>query len=342
MAVWLVRAGKYGEDENLALEKGWAVVGWHEMPDVSSVKSFDEMKSWHETYYPDMSSKAISNNTGQLWSFRSRIHLEDIIVLPLKTRSAIAIGKVTGEYRFVEGRHTRTVKWLRDDVPRSNVGQDLLYSLGAFMTVCEIKRNEAERRILSIMEGKHDPYLTIKASPSVAAATEHPLSDKETEWVDLEEQAYDQLRILIESRFKGHGLARLVEAVLQAKGYITHRSPEGPDGGVDILAGGGPMGFAEPRLCVQVKSGGAQNDTAIRELEGAMSRLHVESGLFVSWDGFIRTAIQNTRDLFFRVRLWDDNHLIKNLLETYERLPGEIQAELPLKRIWVVVPEEEG
>lgn len=340
MAVWLVRAGKYGEDENLALERGWAVVGWHEMPDVSSVKDFEEMKSWHEKHYPDMSSRAISNNTGQLWSFRSRVHVGDIVVLPLKTRSAIAMGKVTGEYRFVEGRHTRTVEWVRDDVPRSNVGQDLLYSLGAFMTVCEIKRNEAEKRLLAIMQGKPDPYLAAKIPTSAAATADHPASDKGTEWVDLEEQAYDQLRRLIESRFKGHSLARLVEAVLQAKGYITHRSPEGPDGGVDILAGRGPMGFDEPRLCVQVKSGGTQNDTAIRELEGAMSRLHVESGLFVSWDGFIRTAIQNTRELFFRVRLWDDKQLIKNLLETYADLPGEIQAELPLKRIWVVVPEE--
>ena len=148
--------------------------------------------------------------------------------------------------------------------------------------------------------------------------------------------------MLIESRFKGHSLARLVEAVLQAKSYITLRSPEGPDGGVDILAGRGPMGFDEPRLCVQVKSGGQQNDAAIRELEGAMSRLHVENGLFVSWDGFNRTAIQNTRDLFFRVRLWDDKQFLKTLLETYESLPGEIQAELPLKRIWVVVPEEES
>lgn len=38
MALWLVRAGKYGEDENAALEKGMAIVGWLEMPDVSGVK----------------------------------------------------------------------------------------------------------------------------------------------------------------------------------------------------------------------------------------------------------------------------------------------------------------
>ncbi|MHB9036592.1 MAG: hypothetical protein ACYC64_07985 [Armatimonadota bacterium] len=30
-------------------------------------------------------------------------------------------------------------------------------------------------------------------------------------------------------------------------------SPPGSDGGADILAGGGAMGFNPPRLCIQVK-----------------------------------------------------------------------------------------
>ena len=41
----------------------------------------------------------------------------------------------------------------------------------------------------------------------------------------------------------GHGLATLVNAILEAQGDTTHQSPEGPDKGVDIVAGRGPMGF---------------------------------------------------------------------------------------------------
>jgi len=100
------------------------------------------------------------------------------------------------------------------------------------------------------------------------------------------------------------------------------------------------MGFGSPQICAQVKSGGVQNDAAIRELEGVMSRMKAEQGLFVSWEGFNKGAIAKTRDLFFKVRLWDDKKLMSALLANYERLPDEIQAELPLKRIWVVVPEE--
>ncbi len=46
-----------------------------------------------------------------------------------------------------------------------------------------------------------------------------------------------------------------MEALLNAQGYITFLSPEGADKGVDIMAAAGPLGFASPRICVQVKSG---------------------------------------------------------------------------------------
>jgi restriction system protein len=342
MAVWLTRAGKHGEDESAALEKGRAIVGWREMPhDVSSIESYEEMKKKHLEAFPDMSPKAIMNNAAQLWSFTKRIQIGDIAVLPLKTRSAIAIGKVTGNYQYFEDRHTRPVQWIRDDVPRGSLGQDLLYSLGAFMTVCEIKRNNAEMRIQSVMNGQPDPNLGPAPPPKIPdVPTDDDLSRKDHTFVDLQEQAFDQIRMMIESKFKGHNLARLVEAILNARGYYTYRSTEGSDGGVDILAGRGPMGFEESRLCVQVKSGGIQNDGTIRELEGVMSRMGAQKGLFVSWDGFNKTALLKTRDLFFKVRLWDDKKFMEALLEDYEKLSEEIQAELPLKRIWVIVPEE--
>lgn len=33
--------------------------------------------------------------------------------------------------------------------------------------------------------------------------------------------------------------------------------------------------------------------------------------------------------------------MIQQLLDQYERLPAEIRAELPLKRIWTVASQEE-
>ena len=45
------------------------------------------------------------------------------------------------------------------------------------------------------------------------------------------------------ARFKGHGLSRIVGAILHAEGFSIRVSPEGPDGGVDIVAGTGALGF---------------------------------------------------------------------------------------------------
>ena len=63
MAVWLARAGKQGQDENMALENGLAIIGWREMPDISNITSFEEMKKKQSEFYPNMSSKANMNNT---------------------------------------------------------------------------------------------------------------------------------------------------------------------------------------------------------------------------------------------------------------------------------------
>jgi hypothetical protein len=50
-------------------------------------------------------------------------------------------------------------------------------------------------------------------------------------YINLEEMAGDQIVLLIQARLKEHDQALLVEAILQAEGYTTYRSPEGVDGG---------------------------------------------------------------------------------------------------------------
>jgi restriction system protein len=337
MAVWLVRAGEHGEQEDFAIQKGFAVVGWDELPDLSPIKSREDLAQLMKKTYPDQPPKRLINWTGQLWAFRNRIQADDLVVLPLKTRSAIAIGQVTGAYKYrsegEEAFHTRAVKWLKTDFPRSPslFGQDLLYSLGAFMTVCEIRRNDAEKRIRAIVEGK--PL----ASPVPVSASDNS-EDEAGLPTDIALYAEDRIRQFIEQRFKGHGLARLVEAILKATGYSTIISPPGPDGGVDIVAGRGPMGFDPPRLCVQVKSSsGPVNIEILQRLHGSMKKVGADQGLLVSWGGFNSKVPSEARDQFFIIRLWDSGDLIQAVLDNYENLSPEIQAELPLKRVWVLV-----
>jgi restriction system protein len=126
------------------------------------------------------------------------------------------------------------VQWLAKEVLRSTFDQDLLYSFGAFLTFCQIKRNDAERRVRQMAQNNWRS--TVKAftpgkEAAVAADTEAP-----EEAIDLERLGRDSIARLIIGKFKGHGMERLVEPILKAQGYITYRSPEGADKGVDILA----------------------------------------------------------------------------------------------------------
>jgi restriction system protein len=224
-------------------------------------------------------------------------------------------------------KHSRPVNWLNTDLPRSAFDQDLLYSFGALTTVCQVSRDKAEQRIEGMISGK-------------VPKPDH--EEKEAEIADLEEYGRDQIRVQITQRFKGHDLARLVDEVLKAQGYYTRRSPEGPDGGVDIIAGRGTMGFDPPFLCVQVKSADAPVDVGVlRELQGTMKSYGAERGLLVSWGGFKTSVVRGEAPRqFFEIRLWDADDLIKAIMNNYEHLSGDLQAELPLKRIWVLVPEE--
>lgn len=322
MALWLVRAGRSGEYEDLALSSGRALIGFHEVPDMSSVNTKEELFEILQESYPDHVKNAIFNFRGQLWAFLKRMQEGDLVVLPLKMRSVIAIGKVTGPYEYKfdnpeDARHTRPVEWLRTDIPRSALDQDLLYSLGAFMTVCQIQRNRAEERIRALVEGK--------PLPPVKSGEEGP---EEEPPIDLEEYASDQIRSHVGQRFKGHELTRLVTEILKAQGYTVLMSPAGPDGGVDIIAGRGLMGFDQPRLCVQVKSSDTPVDvTILRELKGVMDDFKADQGLLIAWGGFRQSVLNEARRRFFEIRLWDAGDLVDALLENYDRLSKDLQAE---------------
>ena len=341
MAVWMVRAGKSGEREEFALENNVAVIGWDELPDLSPIRSRDDLKALMLTTFPEVKPSMVWNYLGQVWAFRDSIQVGDLIALPLKTRSAIAIGTVQGPYEYVSrnpggAHHTRPVKWTKKDIPRSSFRQDILYSLGAFMAVCQIRRNQAEERIRAVLKGKPDPGVSLSAGPTEETTeTEVP--------PNLEEYASDQIRSYIGQNFNGHELARLVAALLKAQGYELQVSSPGPDGGVDIIAGHGPMGFDHPRLCVQVKSSEQPVDVRVlRELHGTMNNFGAEQGLLVSWGGFKQSVFTEARQHFFEVRLWDAGRLVAVLKEQYDQLPKDLQAELPLKRIWTLVPEEQA
>src|SRR6266571_359724 len=202
MALWLVRAGRNGEREQDALQRNLAIIGWSRLGDLSDIKTKSELRSLLESQYPDSSKSRISNFTGQIWRFLRRIsEPNDLIALPLKSQPAVAIGRVTGPYSYKtdlgpEIRYTRPVQWLRTDIPRAAFDQDLLYSLGASMTICQITRNNAEERVRAMLSGKQAP-------PSGKDDAGPGEDEPDTTSLDLERVGYDQIQEIIDRRFKG-------------------------------------------------------------------------------------------------------------------------------------------
>lgn len=351
MALWLARSGKYGEHESRFLDTNAIYLTWRglEEVDLTAAADYEAVKAVMVRQYPGEPPRRVGNWTGQVWAFTVAMKPGDLVLVPSKAAATVAVGEITGPYRYEAGgeaiyRHVRSVRWLNTAVPRSAFDQDLLYSMGAVMTICEIRRNEAERRVRAMAARAWTGTAGAAASSARTEPAEAEALSATTDptEVDLEAMAQDGIAQLIIQRFQGHGLARLVDAVLRAQGLSTHLSPPGPDRGIDILAAGGAFGFDAPRLCVQVKSGDTPADRPeFTQLIGAMQSVGATQGLFVSWSGFKPTVQREVPAHFFKVRLWSRNELIAQLLENYERLDADIRAELPLKRIWMVAHPEE-
>lgn len=343
MALWMVRTGRYGEFEQRFLDNNRVYLTWRGLDrDLSDLNTTEEFQALQKEFFPDQSPKAVIQYAGQMRRFVKSISAGDWVAVPSKHKPVIHIAEITGPYRFdPDGKdvyyHYRDVKWIAQDVPRDVFEQDLLYSLGAFSTVCQIKRNDAEARI----RHKAKTGWKIGVAPPIPKTGDGGEEDDPGTPVDLEQLARDRISSLIVQKYKGHGLSRLVESVLKAQGYTTYLSPVGPDKGVDILAAPGAMGFGSPRLCVQVKSGDEQIGTpTLSQLIGTMQNVQADQGLFVAWGGFKSTVSKEVPVQFFRVRLWDRNDLIDALLEHYDQLEDDLRADLPLKRIWTVAEAE--
>jgi restriction system protein len=341
---WLIRAGRAGEREQWALRNSVSGGGFAEVDDMTHAATREAVAELVLAAYPNEKEGAIPNISGQLWALRDRMNVGDLVVMPLKNSPVLAIGRVSGEYQYRQDpdpalRHVRPVDWLATDIPRTAVKQDLLYSLGAFLTICEIRRNDAAHRISVLARGGTDP-----GARTPAKGGHHEVEDERVDpdppQIDLEQYAFDRLSTYVVENFAGYRMQALVAAVLEAEGFTCKVLAEGPDQGVDVLAGKGPLGLDEPRLVVQVKSeAGSVGSPVVQQLLGAMNTHQTSQGLLVAWGGVKKPAEQLLANQYFRVRVWSSKELLEAVFRNYDRLSEEIRKDLPLKRIWTLVEE---
>ena len=337
MAVWVVRGGKYGERESKALVDNVLTIGWNNLDDLTNVETKEQVREVIQSANPHFTQFQLGKYAGEVWAFIDTLKAGDLVVMPRKGQPTFAVGEISGDYKYYESDlempHGRGVSWINQEIPKNDLEEDLK---GAFYTVSMLFRprsTEAENRFRAIA-GSGPVHPNVQNEPSV---DDDPTDDPEVQ-LDLAEMGTNQVRDFVGKKFKGHEFTRLVAEVLKALGYGVEVAPPGPDGGVDIVAGGGPMAFDPPRICVQVKSGSGSTDVhVLRELAGAIKNFGADYGLLVSWGGFNSAAKREARESsYFNMRLWDAETFLELLFDNYDKLPSVLKAELPLKQIWVL------
>jgi restriction system protein len=356
MTAWMVRAGRSGEREQWALDRNVTGAGFGEVADLTQATTRQDVQEPVAAAYAQAKATALRNLSAQLWALRGRMSSGDLVVMPLKLTSQVAIGKISGDYTYLADemdpsrRHVRPVQWIVADVPRSVIKQDLLYSLGAFSTICQISRNDAEARLNAILGTGSDPGSRAgvgasgRPARSDRAEALREAEDEEVldtaQAVDVTRYAADRIVARTIETFAGHRLAELVGAVLQTEGFRRDVMPEGPDKGVDIIAGKGLLGLESPRIVVQVKSeAGPVGAPIVQQLQGAITMHRADYGLLVAWGGVTRQAKELLSTQRFAISVWDSETLLAEVLKHYRDLADTIRADLPLRQVWTLAEE---
>lgn len=350
MTAWIVRAGRHGERESWAVQNDVAGVGWHEIPDMTPADTKEKIRELVIAGFPGAPPGRLANYTGQLWALRGVIKPGDLIVMPMKTTKKIAVGVCTKPYTYrasepdPDSRHTIGVDWKNTEVNRSGLKDDLLNTINGAMTVFQASKHSAEARLRAAMETGIDPGL-VNGGIQEQAITPAPTPDDpavDPTPVPTLESIRDRVRTHLVENFGRHKLTHLVADILRVQGYTCDVSPEGPDFGVDIIAGRGPLGLDSPTLIVEVKSeAGPIGAQIVRGLQGAMSSHKADQGLLVAWGGLNKPATAAIRTDRLSIRVWDADDVLDELFAAYDNLPDETRARIPLKRAWVL-DEEAG
>ena len=176
LRVWVIRAGREGAQEDLALDNDVVLIGWSELGELSGALSREDLKRLVRGLTGEEREQSIAAQAGQIYRFINDVRVGDLVVLPLRTRlNHVAIGRVLGEYRHrtdgqfenSDGQHTRDIEWLARSLPYERFDPDLREAFGQQGTVSEITKTDVLARMMEVLEGADASaiHLVLKWSP---------------------------------------------------------------------------------------------------------------------------------------------------------------------------------
>jgi restriction system protein len=329
--LWGIHAGKTGDADALFLDQNVIALGWPVAGNLSKLSADREAFKAHlKKSYPDKKEGYYPNAGGQLFRFAHEVKPGDYVVYPSKQSRTVHIGEVTGPFHFDPNSlpaypQQRTVKWLKE-FPRTHFSQGALYEIGSAMSFFQVRQFADE--FLSALNGQ--------------AVANEPKQDESVSHVsnDIEQTTSDYVLKILAQDFKGHSFAHFFAHLLGTMGYRTRVSPEGTDGGVDIIAHKDELGFEPPIVKVQVKSTeGSIGDPIVSQLYGKVERS--EFGMVVTLGTFTNQAVLFARNKS-NLRLIDGDELVALIFAHYEQFDSRYKALIPLKRVYVPESLEES
>ena len=324
ITLWGIHAGRTGDADTLFLEQNVVAIGWQQLGDPSAIPANrNAFKTAFLKAYPESKPGAVPTKAGQIFRFIHEMKKGDLIAYPSKQDRHIHLGRITGDYRYDPSLspgypNLRPAEWLKA-VPRTSFSQGALFEIGSAMSLFQIK-NYAEEYLAAV---ENRPTVTpVEADETVAEVAE-----------DIEETTRDFILKTLAQELKGHPFTQFVAHLLEAMGYRTRISPEGPDGGIDIVAHRDELGFEPPIIKVQIKSSeGKIGHPDVSALVGNISPN--EHGLLITLGTFTAQATAFARGKS-NLRLIDGDSLIGLILAHYEQFDSRYKGILPLKRVYV-------
>ena len=328
--LWGIHGGEQGIAHKLFIENNLIALGWLVTEDLTQIKpDRDSIKSKLIQAYPDRKKGFYPVVAGQTYRFLYEVKEGDYIAYPSKIERQIYLGEIKGPYHFDNKKmsaypHHRSVKWIKH-LPRTDFSQGALYEVGSAMTFFQIK-NYADEFLKAIV-GQIDKSEIIE-DESIAYIAE-----------DIEDNTRDFIIKKLAQELKGHAFADFISHLLNIMGYKTRVSPEGPDGGIDIIAHKDELGFEPPLIKVQVKSSeGSISEPMVSQLYGKVDK--AEYGMYVTLGTFTnqaKTFARNKNNL----RAIDGEELVSLIFKFYEKFDSKYKALLPLRMVYVPEPLEE-
>jgi restriction system protein len=156
-----------------------------------------------------------------------------------------------------------------------------------------------------------------------------------------QEQAVEGLREFIIGK-SPYDFQDMVAILLEAMGYhISFVSPQGKDGGIDILAYTDPLGVKLPRIIVQVKHrpDSSISSDDIQRLAGTMKRSS-DVGIFVTSGSFSKPAVYEARSSDKHIELIDFERFIDLWEEHYQKMSDVQKNIMPLQAIYFLGSNE--